>query len=334
MLPSISIIVPCYNEEATIGLLLDAVLCQTYPRSLMEVIISDALSQDRTRGVITEFQQAHPDLDIHIKENARRSIPSGLNLAGAAACGDILVRLDAHCVPIPEYVGRCVNDLEQGKGSVVGGVWSIQPGAQGFIAESIAQAAGHPLGVGDAMYRRGAAEGISDTVPFGAFRRDLFMELGGFDEGLLTNEDYEFYTRVRQRGGHVWLDPQIRCTYFARPTLPSLARQYWRYGFWKLQMLRRHPATMRWRQALPPAFVASLVLFGLLSLLLPLARFVLFAEIALYVLTLAAAGVQTALRQGKWSLVPGLALAVATMHVAWGGGFWWSLFAGSVRPNG
>src|SRR5512138_1093292 len=147
MPPSISIIVPCYNEEATIGLLLDAVLCQTYPRRLMEVIIADALSQDKTREIIASFQKNHPDLEVHIKDNVCRSIPTGLNLAGAAAHGEILVRLDAHCLPIPQYVERCVTDLEQGKGSVVGGVWSIQPGAKGFIAQGIARAAAHPLGV-------------------------------------------------------------------------------------------------------------------------------------------------------------------------------------------
>jgi glycosyltransferase involved in cell wall biosynthesis len=300
----------------------------------MEVIIADALSQDRTCEIIAAFQQTHPDLEVHIKENVRRNIPSGLNLAGAVACGEILVRLDAHCIPIPEYVERCVTDLELGRGSVVGGVWTIEPGSNGFVAEGIAQAASHPLGVGDAMYRRGAPEGVVDTVPFGAFRRDLFMQLGGFDEELLTNEDYEFYTRVRQVGGVVWLDPQIRTTYIARSTLRALARQYWRYGFWKLQMLRRHPSTIRWRQALPPAFVASLLLLGLLSVFLPPARFLLLAEIALYALALAAAGMQAAIRGGKTLLMPGLMLAIAIMHVAWGGGFLWGLFAESPKPNG
>jgi hypothetical protein len=300
----------------------------------MEVIIADALSQDNTRDVIAVFQQSHPELKVCIKENARRSIPSGLNLAGTAACGEVLVRLDAHCMPIPEYVERCVTDLEQGKGAVVGGIWSIEPGAPGFIAEGIARAAGHPLGVGDAMYRLGAAEGEADTVPFGAFRRDLFLKLGGFDEGLLTNEDYEFYTRVRQQGGVIWLDPKIRSTYFARPTLSALASQYWRYGFWKLQMLRRHPATIRWRQALPPLFVASLVLLALLSVFLPLARFLLLAEVTVYLLALLAAGLQLAVRRTKPLLLPGLALAIATMHLAWGSGFLWSLCSGSARPNG
>ena len=98
-----------------------------------------------------------------------------------------------------------------------------------------------------------------DTVPFGAFRRSLIDKIGLFDETLLTNEDYEFNTRIRQSGGRVWLDPEIVTVYYARSTLRDLARQYWRYGYWKFRMLRRYPDTLRWRQALPPLFVASLI---------------------------------------------------------------------------
>ncbi len=77
-------------------------------------------------------------------------------------------------MPIPEYVERCVQALEEGKGSCVGGVWMIRPGGKGWIAESIAAAASHPLGVGDAMYRLEAKAGAVDTVPFGAFRRRTY----------------------------------------------------------------------------------------------------------------------------------------------------------------
>ena len=331
MPPAISIIVPCYNEEASIGFLLEALLRQTYPRTQMEVIIADGLSQDRTREIVAAFGHGHPDLPVHIKDNAARSIPAGLNVAAAAACGEILVRLDAHCIPVPEYVARCADALEAGKGSVVGGMWEIRPGGAGFIAEGIARAGAHPLGVGDALYRLGAAEGPVDTVPFGAFRRSLFQQMGGFNERLLTNEDYEFYTRVRQAGGVVWLDPAIRSTYIARATLPALARQYWRYGFWKLKMLQQHPGSLRWRQALPPLFVASLVGLVILSIFLPPAGLVLLAEIALYLLALLGAGIYAAMRQSRLSLLPGLALAIATMHLSWGSGFLWSLFSAPQR---
>ncbi len=334
MPPFISIIVPCYNEQATIGLLLDAIVRQTYPRSQMEVVIADGISQDGTRAVISAFRESHPELTLCVTENERRTIPAGLNQAGAAARGEIIIRLDAHSIPIPEYVQRCVDALEQGKGSIVGGIWEVRAGGSGPLASGIAEAAGHPLGVGDAMYRLHASAGSVDTVPFGAFRRSLFLRTGGYDEALLANEDYEFNTRIRLDGGIVWLDPQIRSVYIARASLSALARQYWRYGYWKLRMLQRHPGSMRWRQALPPLFVAGLIGLGLLSLFLPPARFLLLLGAVIYLVVVAAAGIQSAVRRRKPLLSLGLPLAIMTMHVAWGSGFLWSLFSSPFRKHG
>jgi succinoglycan biosynthesis protein ExoA len=334
MLPHVSIIVPCYNEQATIGQLLHAVLQQSYPRARMEVVIADGISEDGTRAAIAAFQGEHPDLALAVIENRLRSIPSGLNAAIAASRGEIIVRLDAHSIPIPEYVERCVADLDARKGSVVGGVWSVQAGGVGLIPEGIAQAAGHPLGVGDAMYRLRATPGPVDTVPFGAFYRSLFEEIGGFSESLLTNEDYEFNTRVRRTGAVVWIDPAIRSTYIARGSLAALARQYGRYGYWKFKMLQRHPGSLRWRQALPPAFVLSLVILGVSSFFLPLARFLLLLEIVLYLLALGAAGVLAAAIRRQPSLLIGLPLAIATMHLAWGSGFVWSIFVPASNQHG
>lgn len=328
MPPFVSIIVPCYNEEKTIHHLLDAVLAQTYPREQMELIIADAMSVDGTQAVIREFQSAHGDLHLNLLQNSIRTIPSGLNQAIRAARGELIVRLDAHSVPIAEYVERCVRAHDAGKGLNIGGVWEIRAGAQTWIAESIATAAAHPLGAGDAMYRLNAKEGAVDTVPFGSFRRATIESLGMFDESLLTNEDYEFNVRVRKSGGTVWLDPSIRSTYFSRSTLVELARQYFRYGYWKWRMLRRDPGTLRWRQALPPVFVLGLVLLTVLSLWVVPARFMLAALLAVYFVILALAAFLAAVERRKLVLLMGLPLAIATMHFAWGCGFLWSALRG------
>ena len=230
-MPEVSIIVPCYNEERTIQLLLEAILHQTYPARQMEVIISDAMSSDQTRARILSFHADHPELAVEIVDNPRCTIPSALNEALKAARGETIVRLDAHCVPRPDYVERCVNALKAGAGENVGGVWDIKPGAPDWIGRAIAVAAAHPLGVGDAQYRHTQRAQSVDTVPFGSFRRDLLQRIGFYDEDLLANEDYEWNARLRQIGGKVWLDPAICSTYFARPNLGALMRQYWRYGF-------------------------------------------------------------------------------------------------------
>ncbi|MCX7608606.1 MAG: glycosyltransferase family 2 protein, partial [Anaerolineales bacterium] len=172
-----------------------------------------------------------------------------------------------------------------------------------------------------------------DTVPFGAFKRELLAMVGFFDETLLTNEDYEFNARIRARGGRIWFDPAIRSVYFARATLSALARQYWRYGFWKWRMLRRYPKTLRWRQALPPLFVLSLLVLLLFGLAWRGFWMFLGVEVGLYLLILSLAGARTAFQERRFSLLFGLPLTIATMHFCWGAGFLWSMIKGMVAKE-
>lgn len=326
-MPTVSIIVPCYNEEATIHLLLEALYAQNYPCAHMEVIIADGLSTDRTRDEIRAFQQTHPDLSIRVVDNIKQSIPSGLNRAIEASSGEFIVRLDAHSMPYADYVERSVAALQAGWGENVGGIWEIRPGGKGWLSRAIAVAASHPLGAGDAQYRRGGRPHAVDTVPFGAFRRTLLDRIGPFNEDLLSNEDYEFNFRVRQSGGRVWLDPTIRSIYFARPTISALLRQYWRYGYWKARMLRLYPRSLRWRQILPPLFVSGLLLMSLASLFNSIARWILVIGLGVYVLILVIAGAQSAVKKKDAFLLCGIPVAITTMHMGWGSAFLWSLLS-------
>lgn len=330
-MPKVSIIVPCFNEERTIGQLLAAIYIQDMPHADMEVLIADGSSTDGTREEISNFQDSHPDLDVKVIDNPQRLIPTALNLAIAAASGAFILRLDAHCIPEPDYARRSLEALESGKGWCVGGVWKISPGGRGFTAASIALAASHPIGVGDAFYRFTSKAREVDTVPFGAFSKDLVTRIGGFDETMHANEDYQFNTRVRQAGGKVWLDPAIRSTYFARPSLPELARQYARYGYWKVQMLRQYPKSLRLRQVAPPLFVVSLVLLPLGVFVWPWLRWVLLAEVVSYALLLFTAAFFKALKAKKIELLIGIPIAMATMHLSWGAAFLWSLLTHRAR---
>jgi len=321
----VSIIIPCYNEQDTIGEVLEAINAQTYPHENLEVIIADGLSTDQTRQRVADFQAAHLGLDIQLVDNPKQIIPAALNRAIQAAQGQIIIRIDAHSKPYPDYIARCVEALETNLGENVGGIWEIQPRHSGWIAESIAAAAAHPLGVGDALYRHASKPAYVDTVPFGAFKRELLALIGFFDETLLTNEDYEFNARIRQSGRKIWLDPSIRSIYYAQPTLRGLARQYWRYGFWKWRMLRRYPGTLRWRQALPPLFVLSLLVGILVGFAFPIAWGFLAIEILFYAGVLLIVSFATSTRKRKQFLAFGLPLAIATMHIGWGAGFLWSM---------
>ncbi|MGH2619955.1 MAG: glycosyltransferase, partial [Anaerolineales bacterium] len=110
--PSVSIIVPCYNEARTIGQLLQAIHGQSYPISQMEVVIADGGSTDGTVAAIRRFSEEHPELKIRVVDNPKRVIPAALNTAIDHSTGDVIVRLAAHSEPAPDDVERCLATLE------------------------------------------------------------------------------------------------------------------------------------------------------------------------------------------------------------------------------
>ena len=321
----ISVIVPCLNEENTIALLLKAILDQSYPTTHLKIWIADGMSTDKTRLEIENFQRKNKELAIKILDNPSRSIPVGLNLAIAKSDGEIILRLDAHSVPSKNYIENCVKDLEAGKGWNVGGLWNIQAGVNTWIAESIALAAAHPFAIGDAKYRYSSKAQAVDTIPFGSFKRELIDQIGNFDESLQANEDYEFNARIRAAGGIVWFNPAIHSIYFARPSFIALANQYARYGYWKWRMLLNFPDTIKWRQALPPAFVFGLIMAPIFSIWLPWLAIPWGAAVVLYILLLLALGIQKSLQNSKLTILLGLPTAILIMHLSYGSAMIWSM---------
>ncbi|MFT6372506.1 MAG: glycosyltransferase involved in cell wall biosynthesis [Gammaproteobacteria bacterium] len=305
----------------------------------MEVIIVDGMSTDDTRQKIQSFSKTHPNLTIRIIDNEKRFIPHALNKGLKASSGDFLIRMDAHSIPSKDYVASCVHALQEGKGDNVGGRWDIQPSNNSYMARAIAVAAAHPIGSGGANYRSGNKASLVDTVPFGAFTRETLNRNGFFNEKLLANEDYEWNARLRAQDGKVWFDPAIRCQYFARKSYRSLSKQYFNYGYWKVFMLQLYPGSIRLRQMVPPFFVLILLLSALLSTLSVLLNWIFFPWLTGIILSayLVALILGTLLSSDDTPpirLVPGIILALATMHLSWGSGFWLSMIANKkARPN-
>lgn len=324
-LPEVSIIIPCLNEEKTISTLLDSILHQTFPAAKMEVVIADGMSEDQTREKIALFQKDHTELSVRVCDNPARKIPVGLNIAIRAARAPIITRMDAHTLPALDYVEKSVAGLRAGLGQNVGGVIDVKPSVNTYIARAISVATAHPLGVGDAKYRWTTKAGPADTVAFGTYAKETVERIGFYNEDLRVNEDYEFNVRLRAGGGTVWIDPAIRAVYYSRPTLATLAKQYFTYGFWKFKMLRDNPRTLRLRQALPPLFVLGVLMLSLLAVFSTPARYLLFAGLGCYIAILAGASLRVALRRKDASMFAGVVLAISTMHFSWGAGFWWSV---------
>ncbi|MGA9531474.1 MAG: glycosyltransferase family 2 protein [Anaerolineales bacterium] len=328
-----SVVIPSLDEVTTIGDLLAALQQQTVDPSTFEVLIVDGGSTDGTIERVALFSQARPEMDIRVVDNPDRIIPAALNRGIEAAKGDVIIRLDAHSAPSPDYIERCLEALERTGAANAGGVWQIEPGGEGWQARSIAAAAAHPLGAGDARYRISGEAGPIDTVPFGAFRAEWLQKVGPFNESLLTNEDYEYNVRLRQAGGTVYFDPVIRSTYYARASLAALAHQYARYGYWKVRMLRLYPGSLRWRQVLPPLFVLATLVLSIAGLAWPLAWGLLAVQWGGYASILFLFGLSAAFRRRDAALLLGFPLAVTLIHMCWGGAFLWGLISGAGRRD-
>ena len=175
---------------------------------------------------------------------------------------------------------------------------------------------------GDSRFHYSQEEQFVDTVYMGTFRREVFDLIGLFDESLVRNQDYELNYRLRAAGGRIFCTPAIKSFYHTRPSLRSLWRQYFQYGFWKSRVVRMHPTSTRWRHLVSPGFVAAVVGLAALSWLGSLFQLGLFVILLLYLVVSFGFSVTLAMRHG-WRYLLGLPVTFAVIHVSWGVGFWW-----------
>ncbi len=296
--PRVSIIMPVLNEAPQLERCLRAVAQQSYP-AIIEVVLADGGSTDETRSVASGFA------NVKIVENPRRIRPAGLNVAIAAASGEIIVRVDARTAFAPDYVERCVTSLDRSGAAIVGGQMRYE--ADTASQRGIVAAMTSRLGAGPAAFRReGGQPRFVDTVYLGAFRASTIREMGGYDEWSGGNEDAELNWRAQDFGG-VYLDPSIKSWYLGREGLGALARQFYRYGHNRARTIRKHPRSLSYRQLAVPA-----LFLGLVS---PRRRQVLVA----YVVAVLARGALELVSDPP--AVPTLVASFPTMHAAWGLGF-------------
>lgn len=322
IVPTLAVVIPLLRQDAAyLPELLQTLQAQT--RLPDEVLI----------GATDSLQLDSVSLPARFIHNPTGSIPAALNRAIAAAQSEVIVRLDVRARPRPDHLEQCLTTLIASEADVVGGRLEIVPGGPGLMAAAIALAVSHPLGAGNAVYRLAptAAQTV-DTVPYPCFRKSLWQQLGGFNETLWANEDYEFNWRVGERGGRVYLNPAIRVRYLARPALAALARQYFRYGWWKLQMLRQHPRSLRWRQAAPMVALGGAVLAGAVAIGFNLAWPLSLLSLG-YLSLLIFSSVQVARAQRSARLVCVLPVAFLTVQLAWSLGAWANLLTFGRWPR-
>lgn len=301
-----SIILPMKNERSRIGRCLDSILANDFPGDKYEILVVDGNSTDGSRDAVASRIGRLPE--VLLLDNPAGTVPTAMNVGICQARGAYIIRMDAHSEYPSNYIRTCIEELQRTKAECVGGCFVTLPGANTLTAEAIALITQHPVGVGNAAYRLGQSDRFVDTVPYGAFRRELFDRIGNYREDLLRNQDYELNARIRESGGKIFLSSKISIFYYNVPTFAKFMSQAYNNGTYVAQMWLRNPASFCWRHGAPLLFVAGLLGGLFVGAFSTTVRAIVLSLFAVYLLVILLVSVQISFRRGaKYLLVlPGL----------------------------
>ena len=310
----ISVIVPIRNEKQFIRATLDSIIQQNVHEAT-EILVADGMSTDGTREILQEYYSKNPS--IILVDNPEKIVPNGFNRALSIAKGNVIIRIDGHAIMKPSYISQCLKVLEKTGADCVGG--PIINVSNGIVGESINIAQSSKFGVGGVKFREEIIEGeFVDTLAFGAYKRDVFKNIGGYDQELIRNQDDEFNFRLIQSGGRIWLDPSIQSLYYPRTSLSKLFKQYYQYGFFKVRVIQKRKGIASYRHAIPLIFILSLAVtsYFYLKYNVQLPFLILLLS---YISLTALASINKFIRNfNNWKSTLMLPLVFSTMHFAYG----------------
>ena len=253
----ISIIIPVRNEEQRIEGTLNSIISSNFPLDQIEVLIVDGNSEDSTLKIIKSYENK---ILIKIIHNKLKFVSSSFNLALNKSRGEIIFRIDGHCEIEPDFLSRCIKLLNKKNIDIAGGC--IETVSHGLIGNVIAVAQSSFFGVGGVRFRNSKSNKGSyvNTLAFGAHKREIFSEIGGYDEDMICNQDDDFNFRAIQAGKKIWLDPQIKTKYFSRTSYIKLFKQYFYYGYYKVRGIQKRRQIISIRHIVPSIYIISLII--------------------------------------------------------------------------
>jgi cellulose synthase/poly-beta-1,6-N-acetylglucosamine synthase-like glycosyltransferase len=313
---SFSIVIPTYNEQDNIGNCLDSILNQNYDKSLIDIVIVDGQSSDNTISKVKEYQKKFPN--ISVLENPVRKTPTSLNLGIKESKGEIIVILGAHASIDPNFIFYNNKYLNEKNLKVTGGT-QINLGFD-LIQKAIGWAMENPFGIGSAPYRWSRKEQFVATVVYAAYRRELFDEIGYFEENFSIAEDAELNWRIRKAGHKIFFTPDIKSYYHPRKTVKKFIQQMFRYGILRVHMFKKHKSAVKMTHMVPPAFVLTLILLLTLTLFSILSPLYLVAVLVLYFfVNLLSVSIKAT--KENYKFIPLISALIFALHFSWGLGF-------------
>lgn len=262
MMKTVSVVIPCRNEERTIRQCVET-LAHSYGAGTdynLELLVIDGLSSDNTREIVTQAQC--DGLPVRIIDNKLKITPVALNLGIQNATGEYVMIASAHSAFDQNYISILLDELSRLDADGVGGFMQtiVQHPSPKTLA--IIEVMSCKFGVGNATFRTGASKVTQvDTVPFGLYKRETLLEVGGYDERLVRNHDIELSKRLLAAGKRIYLIPHAICSYFVRETYSAIAQNNFRNGLWNILTVKitKDFSSLSLRHFVPLLFLLSLI---------------------------------------------------------------------------
>jgi cellulose synthase/poly-beta-1,6-N-acetylglucosamine synthase-like glycosyltransferase len=314
--PSVTVVVPCRNERAFIESCLESLLEQRGQPLRYEIVVVDGMSDDGTREILSRVASQEPR--VRVLDNPQRIASTALNIAIRNSTSDVIIRVDGHVRVALDFVRASLRLLaEHPEAWTVGGP-VVHRGRTTF-ARGVAVAMASWFGVGGARHRSEDYEGYAEGAVFPAIRRRVFTWVGLFDETLVRNQDDEFNLRITEAGGSIYISPRVKHEYYVRERVDALFRQYLQYGYWKVQVMRKHRKVVAPRHLVPVAFAVMVPISLVGSVLAPaLIKPLLLVPLAAYTALALTFFGGTMARTRHVGIAAAATLAAATMHAAYG----------------
>jgi cellulose synthase/poly-beta-1,6-N-acetylglucosamine synthase-like glycosyltransferase len=316
---SISIIITCRNEEKFIGSCLDSLVSQEAYKENLEILVVDGKSEDKTTDIVKKYQEKYP---VKLIDNPYKVTPKGMNIGIKKSSGDIVILINSHSVLDKVFLKNIVYSLEKHpEADAIGGRLEAITEGNSLLSKTISCCVDSVFGSGGVRYRQRKKEGfVKDTLPYCAYRRNVFEKIGYMDENLLRGQDAELNLRLIKRGGKIYFNPKIKSYLHTRPYLTKFIKQQFQYGYFKVKIGQKLGARLIGRQIIPAIFVFSLILSTVLFLFKNIFGLFFLFIFLLYLLTDIIFSIHICLKRGVKYLLPSIIIFLL-FHLSYGLGF-------------
>lgn len=262
----VSFIIIALNAEKDLNNILENLYDQDYPKQLIEVILIDSGSSNKCKNIMIDYRNKYKNEynNIIVEDNYKKYLPCGWNIALSLSSGDIIIRVDAHTIIRPDFIKRNVFNIKNGEFVSGGRVISINN--EKTIISNIMMITDNSLFAGGvASFRRSKTKSYLNSVPFAAYRKEVFEKVGKYDERYFRTEDNEMHYRMRKAGYKLLFDPEIVTYRKARSTLKGLLRQKYGNGFCIGNTFLINPKCYSLRHLVPFIFFCVLITLLVIS---------------------------------------------------------------------